>query len=239
MPRRPLRRGRRRRRGRGTDGSETDASGPSTGSGSQRIRKKSGVPNKVDLPKFGGKKGHPHDAPEVFRCWARCVTHQRNYYEDEYLLSNILPSLSGDASEVYDWIVRSIRTPDGKVDLGVLLSKLREHYCGSLTFREQRNRIENLKQGSRENAVDFLIRVGSAIEGLSKEWSRSITPAELDTLQYDVSLNGVSSNIRHVLDSEIAAHGRLTTERMYEAVKRYETYMARSKRLESSSPFTG
>ena len=114
-----------------------------------------------------------------------------------------------------------------------------KHYCGSLTFREQRNRIENLKQGSREDAVDFLIRVGSAIEGLSKEWSKSITPAELDTLQYDVSLNGVSPNIRHVLNSEIAAHGRLTPERMYEAVKRYETYMARSKRLESSSPFTG
>ena len=87
--------------------------------------------------------------------------------------------------------------------------------------------------------MDFLIRVGSAIEGLSKEWSKSITPAELDTLQYDVSLNGVSPNIRHVLDSEIAAHGRLTPERMYEAVKRYETYMARSKHLESSSPFTG
>ena len=178
-PRRPRRRGRGRRHGRETDGSETDASGPSTGSGSQRFKKKSGVSSKVDLPKFGGKKGHPHDAPDAFRCWARCIIHQRNYYEDEYLLSNILPSLSGDASEVYDWVVCSIRTPDGKVDLGILLSKLREHYCGSLTFREQHNRIENLRQGSRKDAVDFLICVGSAIEGLSKEWNKSITPAEL------------------------------------------------------------
>ena len=183
-PHRPRRRGHGWRHGREMDGSETDASGPSTGPGSQRFKKKSDVSSKVDLPKFGGKKGHAHDTPDAFRCWAQCIVHQRNYYEDEDLLSNILPSLSGDASEVYDWVVRSIHTPDGKIDLGVLLSKLREHYCGSLTFREQRYRIEHLRQGSREDAVDFHIHVGSAIEGLSKEWSKSITPAELDTLQY-------------------------------------------------------
>ena len=125
------------------------------------------------------------------------------------------------------------------MNLGTLLAKFREHYCGSLTFREQRNQVENLRQGSTEDAVDFLIRVGSAIERLAKEWSHSITPEEADTLQYDVCLNGVKPGIRHVLDSEIAAYGRLNPERMYEAVKRYETYMARGKRLETNSPYTG
>ena len=58
-------------------------------------------------------------------------------------------------------------------------------------------------------------------------------------LQHDVFLNGVKPEIRHVLDSESAAHGRLTPDCMYEAVKRYETYVARGKRLENTSPYTG
>ena len=237
--RRPRRRGRGRRPGRETDGAETDASASSTNTGTRPFKKRSGVSNKVEFPKFGGKKGHPQNVVEAFRTWERCISHQRNYYEDEFLLSNLYPSLSGDASQVYDWVVRSIRTPDDKVDLGTLLAKFREHYCGSLTFREQRNQVENLRQGSTEDAVDFLIRVGSAIERLAKEWSHSITREEADTLQYDVCLNGVKPGIRHVLDSEIAAYGRLNPERMYEAVKRYETYMARGKRLETNSPYTG
>ena len=56
---------------------------------------------------------------------------------------------------------------------------------------------------------------------------------ELQSLQYEVSLNGVQEEIRHVLDSEIAKNGgKLTPQQMYEAVKRYETYVARNKRLE-------
>ena len=44
-----------------------------------------------------------------------------------------------------------------------------------------------------------------------------------------------------MLDSEIARGGPLTLHQMYEAVKKYETYVARNKRLEgqSSSPSTG
>ena len=44
-----------------------------------------------------------------------------------------------------------------------------------------------------------------------------------------------------MLDSEIARRGPLTHHQMYEVVKKYETYVARNKRLEgqSSSPFTG
>ena len=46
-------------------------------------------------------------------------------------------------------------------------------------------------------------------------------------------MNGVQEEIRHVLDSEIAKNGgKLTPQQMYEAVKKYKTYVARNKRLE-------
>ena len=46
-------------------------------------------------------------------------------------------------------------------------------------------------------------------------------------------MNGVQEEIRHVLDSEIAKNeGKLTPQQMYEAVKRYETYVAHNERLE-------
>ena len=46
-------------------------------------------------------------------------------------------------------------------------------------------------------------------------------------------MNGVQEEIRHVLDSEVAKNGgKLTPQQMYEAVKKYETYVARNKRLE-------
>ena len=237
--RQPRRRGRRRGRGRQTDGSETDASTTSNASATRRFRKKSGVNSKIELVKFGGKKGHPRDVDDAFRTWARCIMHQRTYYEDEYIMSQILGTLSGDAADVYDWVVRSIRAQDHTVDLSLLLAKFREHYCGSYTFREQRNRVENLRQGQREEAADFLIRVGIAVDGLAKDWKNSITREELEALQHDVFLNGVHQEIRHVLDSESAAHGRLTPDLMYEAVKRYETYVARGRRLENTSPYTG
>ena len=146
-PRQPRRQGRRRGRGRQTDGSETDASTTSSATTTRRFRKKSGVNSKIELVKFGGKKGHPHDVVDAFRAWARCITHQRTYYEDEYIMSQILGTLSGDAAAIYDWVVRSIRTLDNTVDMSLLLAKFREHYCGSYTFREQRNRVENLRQG--------------------------------------------------------------------------------------------
>ena len=65
--------------------------------------------------------------------------------------------------------------------------------------------------------------------------------AELKSLQYEVSLNGVREEIQHVLDSEIARHGQLTPHQMYEVVKKYETFIARNKRLEgkSASPHIG
>ena len=77
------------------------------------------------------------------------------------------------------------------------------------------------------------------MDSLVKEFDDSISREEAISLQYDVFLNGVRPEIRHVLDSEIAAHGRLTPDLMYDCVKRYETYVARGKRLGGSSPYTG
>ena len=95
--------------------------------------------------------------------------------------------------------------------------------------------VENLHQGAREDATDFMIRVGSSIGNLAKDWKGKITEAELQSLQYEVSLNGVREEIWHVLDSEIARHGQLTPHQMYKVVKRYETYVAHNKCLKGKS----
>ena len=204
-----------------------------------RRRKKDGFSNKIQIPEFGGKKGHPQDVASAFRQWARCITYYRDYYEDSYLMPLVVSSLTGDASDVFDW-TRSL-TPGDPQDLSALLQMLREHYCGSFTFREQRNMVENLRQGAQEDATDFMIRVGTSVSNLDKDWQGQLSQAELESLQYEVSLNGVRQEIRHVLDSEIARRGPLTPHQMYEVVKKYETYVARNKRLEgqSSSPSAG
>ena len=151
----------------------------------------------------------------------------------------VVSSLTGDASDVFDWTC-SVSPRDAQ-DLSKLLQMLREHYCGSFTFWEQRNMVENLCQGAREDATDFMIRVGSSIGNLAKDWKGQITEAELRSFQYKVSLNGVREEIRHVLDSEIARHGQLTPHQMYEVVKKYKTYVAHNKCLEgkNASPHIG
>ena len=106
-----------------------------------------------------------------------------------------------------------------------------------LTFSEQRNAVENMRQGSSEEAANFLIRVSSMIWSLGKDWPTHITAMELDSLQYEVSINRVKEEFRHVLDSEVAKYGRLNTEQMYNAVKRHEGYLARNKRLKDKSPY--
>ena len=143
----------------------------------------------------------------------------------------VVSSLTGDASVVFDWILSL--NPGNTQDLTTLLQMLREHYCGSLTFREQRNAIKNLCQTPQEAAIDFLIRVGTSVSNLGKDWKDELTEKELQSLQYEVFLNGVQEEIRHVLDSEVAKNGgKLTPQQMYEAFKKYETYVARNKRLE-------
>ena len=143
----------------------------------------------------------------------------------------VVSSLTGDTSDVFDWICSL--NPGDTQDLTTLLQMLREHYCGSLTFREQRNTIENLCQEPREPAIDILIRIGTSVSNLGKDWKDNLTDEELESLQYEVSMNGVHKEIRHVLDSEIAKNGgKLTPQQMYEAVKKYKTYVAHNKRLE-------
>ena len=124
----------------------------------------------------------------------------------------VVSSLTGDASDVFDWILSL--NPGNTQDLTTLLQMLREHYCGSLTFREQRNTIENLHQRPQETSVS----------NLGKDWKDKLTEKELQSLQDEVSLNGVQEEIRHVQDSEVAKNGgKLTPQQMFEAVKRYET----------------
>ena len=105
----------------------------------------------------------------------------------------VVSSLKGDASDVFDWM-QSI-TPRGAQDLSTLLQMLREHYCDSYTFREQRNMVENLCQGGHEDATDFMIRVGTSVSNLGKDWKDQLTDKELQSLQYEVSLNGVKEEI--------------------------------------------
>ena len=143
----------------------------------------------------------------------------------------VVSSLTGDASDVFDWILSL--NPGEPQDLTTLLQMLREHYCSSLTFREQRNAIENLCQKSNEAAIDFLIWVGTSVSNLAKDWKDELTECELQALQNKVLLNGVNEEIRHVLDSEMAKRdGRLMPQQMYEAIKKYETYVARNRRLD-------
>ena len=150
--------GRRNRGNRGSRSGESSDSShsarSSTSSGGRR-KKKDGFSSKIQIPEFGGKKGHLGDVTDAFRQWARCITYYRDYYEDSYLMPLVVSSLTGDASDVFDWIL-SLNHGEPQ-DLMTLLQMLREHYCGSLTFREQRNTIENLCQKSNEAAIDFLI----------------------------------------------------------------------------------
>ena len=223
------------RGGQSGESSDSSHSARSSTSSGGRRKKKDRFSSKIQIPEFGGKKGHLGDATDAFRQWARCITYYRDYYEDSYLMPLVVSSLTGDASDVFDWIFNHGEPQD----LTALLQMLREHYCGSLTFREQRNTIENLCQKSNEAAINFLIRVGTSVSNLAKDWKDELTEGELQALQYEVSLNGVKEEIRHVLDSEMAKQdGHLTPQQIYKAVKRYKTYMARNKRLDGKGTTT-
>ena len=185
------------RRNRGNrSGSDSDETLTSRG----RRKKKDGFSSKIQIPKSGGKKGHPHDVANAFRQWAHCITYYREYYKDSYLMLLVVSFLTGDASDMFDWTCSV--SPGGTQDLSTLLQMLREHYCGSFMFWEQRNMVENLRQGARKDATDFMIRVGSSVGNLAKDWKGQLTEAELQSLQYEVSLNGVREDIRHILDSD-------------------------------------
>ena len=143
------------RGGRSGESSDSSYSIRSSTSRGGRRKKKDGFSSKIQIPEFGGKKGHSGEVTDAFRQWARCITYYRDYYEDSYLMPLVVSSLTGGASDVFDWIL--ILNQGEPQDLTTPLQMLREHYCGSLTFREQRNTIENLCQKSNEAAIDFLI----------------------------------------------------------------------------------
>ena len=185
----PDRTSRRRRAGRGNRSRHSGSDSDDSHASAARRKKKDGFSNKIQIPEFGGKKGHPQDVASTFRQWARCITYYRDYYEDSYLMPLVVSSLTGDASDVFDWTWSL--TPGDPQDLSALLQMLREHYCGSFTFREQRNMVENLRQGAQEDATDFMIRVGTSVSNLDKDWRGQLLQAELESLQYEVSLNGV------------------------------------------------
>ena len=160
---RPLRR---RRGSRVSQNNQSGSDSDDTRTSGRRRKKKDGFSIKIQIPEFGGKKGHPHDVADAFRQWAHCITYYRDYYEDSYLMPLVVSSLKGDASDVYDW-TQSI-TLGGAQDLSTLLHMLHEHYCGSYTFQEQRNMVENLCQGVHEDAMDFMIRVGTSVSNLGR-----------------------------------------------------------------------
>ena len=99
--------------------------------------------------------------------------------------------------------------------------------------------VENLHQKSQESGDDFLIRVGKAVHTLAKDWKGELTGEEIRSLQYEVSMNEVREDIRHVLDTQqVKSKILLSPHDMYEAVKKYETYIARNRRLEGRTQAT-
>ena len=67
---------------------------------------------------------------------------------------------------------------------------------------------------------------------------KHMTRDEMDTLQYEVSLNGVSEEFKHVLDSEAAKYGELEPDQMYSAVKCHEVYLSLNKHLQVKTSYT-
>ena len=124
----------RRHGSRRSQSSQSGSDSDGTHSSGGRHKKKDGFSSKIQIPKVRGKKGHPHDVADTFRQWAHCITYYHDYYKDSYLMPLVVSSLMGDASDVFDWILSL--NPGNTQDLTTLLQMLREHYCGSLTFKE-------------------------------------------------------------------------------------------------------
>ena len=185
-------------RRRSASGSQTDSSSAASvisASGKRKKKKKAGVTTKVAIPKFTGKAGHS-DPATTCRMWVRLITYYCDNYEDSYLMPLVVASVKNDAAGMFDF-AKSLYPGDeaGKENLGQILQKMREHYCGAFTFREQCNSVENLKQGNSEDVADFLVRVTNAVDGLGKDWKGLLTRQKLETLQYEVFLNEVNKDV--------------------------------------------
>ena len=127
-------------------------------------------------------------------------------------MAQIIGALKGDAADVFDFACH--RGKKHTKDLGLILERMRHYYCGTLTFREQRNTIENMRQKSHESAADFLVRVLGAVDGLTRDWKGVVSQHEIKALLSEVFINGVQEEFRHVLNSEMARYGELTEEQM-------------------------
>ena len=99
-----------------SDSSSDTSSSPSSSSNGKK--KKAGVNNKVNVPDFGGKYANPQNAASTFRDWARIINHYREYYEDEYLMTQMAGSLKNDAAHVFNWVRHNHRQTG---DLGLIL----------------------------------------------------------------------------------------------------------------------
>ena len=214
--------------------SETASLSNSTGvsdssTGRRRNKKKGGVSNKVHIPEFNGKTSNTEGASEAFRRWSRSVSYYRDYYEDEYLMAQIIGALKGDAADVFDFACHHGKKHTK--DLGLILERMWHHYCGTPTFWEQWNTIENMRQKSHEVAADFLVRVLGAVDGLTRDWKGVVSQHEIKALLSEVFINRVQEEFRHVLNSEMARYGELSEEQMYKAVKRHKVYLGRTKHL--------
>ena len=144
-------------------------------------------------------------------------------------MAQIIGALKGDAANVFDFTFHHGKKHTK--DLGLILEWMRHHYCGTLTFREQQNTLENMRQKSHESAADFLVRVSGAVDGLTRYWKGVVSQHEIKAHLSEVFINGVQEEFRHVLNSEMARYGELTEEQMYNAVKRHEVYLGRTKCL--------
>ena len=144
-------------------------------------------------------------------------------------MAQIIGAHKGDAADVFDFTCH--HSKKHTKDLGLILECMRHHYCGTLMFREQRNTVENMRQKSHEPTADFLVRVSGAVDGLARDWKGMISQHEIKSLLSEVFINGVQEEFRHVLNSKMARYGELTEEQMYNAVKRHEVYLGRTKCL--------
>ena len=90
-----------------------------------------------------------------------------DYYEDKYLMAQIIGALKGDADDVFNFTCHHGKKHTK--DLGLILEQMWHHYCGTLMFREQRNTLENMRQKSHESAPNFLVRVSGVVDGLARD----------------------------------------------------------------------
>ena len=64
---------RKRHGGRGNRGNQSGSDSNETPLPGGRQKKKDGFSSKIQIPEFGGKKGHLHDVADASRQWAHCI----------------------------------------------------------------------------------------------------------------------------------------------------------------------